>query len=129
MHVLEADADSGTSEFLPSLLQRPTPTLGTRYQQADIFALSLNYVAHETCAMCPMAILLSRIGRIVFGERLQLTGGIAVGLTKTVTQFWSSELQTLLAPGTELEATRRVAVAERSNSAQQSKCACVVLYV
>lgn len=104
-HVLEADTDSGTSKFLAN--EPLTPTEADAYSREMLpaggylcFGLEI-YVTHEPCAMCSMAILHSRFGRIVFGERLPLTGGIAVDPTTTTTHnsgvlnyglFWRPEL-------------------------------------
>lgn len=99
---LDVDVDSGASKFHPL-----TPTEAGAYSRGSLpaggylcFGLEI-YVTHEPCAMCSMAILHSRFGRIVFGERLPLTGGIAVDPIKTGSHrygvlnyglFWRPEL-------------------------------------
>lgn len=99
---LDAVLDSGVSNFHPL-----TPTEADAYSRGSLpaggylcFGLVV-YVTHEPCAMCSMAILHSRFGRIVFGERLPLTGGIAVDPIKTSSHkygilnyglFWRPEL-------------------------------------
>lgn len=103
--VLDAVVDSGTSEFFAN--EPLTPTEADAYFRASLpaggylcFGLEI-YITHEPCAMCSMAILHSRFGRVVFGERLPLTGGIAVDSTKTGSRnsgvlnyglFWRPEL-------------------------------------
>lgn len=90
-----------------SKLHPLTPTEAEAYSRGSLpaggylcFGLEI-YVTHEPCAMCSMAILHSRFGRIVFGERLPLTGGIAVDPNKSGSQkygglnyglFWRPEL-------------------------------------
>lgn len=99
---LDAVVDSGVSKF-----HALTPSEADAYSRGSLpaggylcFGLEI-YVTHEPCAMCSMAILHSRFGRIVFGERLPLTGGIAVDPIKTGSQnygalnyglFWRPEL-------------------------------------
>ena len=76
------DTGSDTSGFFVDV--PVTPTEAIVYSKETLtsggyLCLGLDiYVTHEPCTMCSMAILHSRFGRIVFGDRLPRTGGIAV---------------------------------------------------
>ena len=70
---------------------RPFPGLETEIYSKDTLApggylcLDLElYVTHEPCIMCSMAILHSRFGKIVFGQRLPNTGGISADMNAGV---------------------------------------------
>lgn len=80
------DNDSGASRFFADV---PLTHTEVNAYSKDTLApggylcLGLEiYVTHEPCTMCSMAILHSRFGRIVFGDRLPRTGGFAVEPSK-----------------------------------------------
>jgi len=65
--------------FMDQPLTAPETSIYNAHQIAADGYLCHNleiYLTHEPCVMCSMAILHSRFGRIIFGQRMPLTGGI-----------------------------------------------------
>ena len=68
-------ADGPLTRLESEMLARPSIARG------GYLCLGLEiYTTHEPCVMCSMAILHSRFGRIVFGQHLPRTGGLAAEL-------------------------------------------------
>ena len=84
-NALQAPAMDG--EQLNSFSDEPLTPLERDIYSRDVLApggylcLDLElYLTHEPCVMCSMAILHSRFGKVVFGQRLPRTGGLTANI-------------------------------------------------
>jgi len=99
---------------ITSLLDYPlTPSEQTAFDKDNLIpngylCVDLEiYLTHEPCLMCSMAIVHSRFGRCIFGQRMPASGGMSADSELGYGLFWRSELNWKLLCWEYIDAARK----------------------
>lgn len=91
-------SEKGTPDGKMIFRDQPLNTLETNHHKSAEWVdgylcheLEL-YITHEPCVMCSMAIVHSRFGRVIFGNRMPKTGGFCADSELGHGLFWRKEL-------------------------------------
>lgn len=77
------DVDSDAFTDVPLTLLEKEVYAKSNIEPGGYLCLDLEfYLTHEPCVMCSMALLHSRVGRVIFEKRMPFTGGLHAGGTE-----------------------------------------------
>lgn len=89
----ELEADRRLRSSPPSSMSESTDSLNSTLEENNYLCLNLDvYTTHEPCAMCAMALVHSRIGRLIYIKSSSLTGAIEPTSGAAYSVHWNKQL-------------------------------------